>query len=99
ADPYLVPGAQLIPEIAYRTIAQMSRHGAKVLHHTAVEYAEKQAVTIVCKSLTSVGAVRGTIVTRHGSARSVTVARDAAVISCDSLAARDSLRALLDRHD
>lgn len=33
ADPYLIPGAQLIPEIAYGTIAQMSRHGAKVLHH------------------------------------------------------------------
>lgn len=99
ADPYLVPGAQLIPEIAYGKIAQMSRHGAKVLHHRAVEYAEKQAVTIVCKSLTSDGAVTGTIVTGHGNARSVTVARDATVISCASLAERDNLRALLDQHD
>ncbi|NKJ71953.1 hypothetical protein GFL38_06590 [Rhizobium leguminosarum bv. viciae] len=29
ADPNLVPGARLVPKIAYRTIAQMSRHGAK----------------------------------------------------------------------
>lgn len=66
ADPYLVPGAQLIPEIAYGTIAQMSRHGAKVLHHRAVEYAERHPVTVICKSLTSGGAVTGTIVTGHG---------------------------------
>ncbi|ESZ65975.1 uridylate kinase [Mesorhizobium sp. L103C119B0] len=99
ADPYLVPGALLIPQIDYGTIAQMSRHGAKVLHHRAVEYAEKQAVTIVCKSLTCDGAVTGTIVTGHGNARSVTVARDAAVISCASLTERANLRALLDQHD
>ncbi|MER9313328.1 uridylate kinase [Mesorhizobium australicum] len=99
ADPYLVPQAQLIPEIAYGTIAQMSRHGAKVLHHRAVEYAEKHAVTIVCKSLTRNGAVTGTIVAGHGDTRTVTVARDAAVISCASLAERDNLCALLDQHD
>lgn len=29
ADPNLVPGARLFPKIAYRTIVQMSRHGAK----------------------------------------------------------------------
>ncbi|MES0200926.1 uridylate kinase [Mesorhizobium sp. M0011] len=99
ADPYLIPGAQLVPEIAYGTIEQMSRHGAKVLHYRAVEYAEKQAVTIVCKSLTRNGAVVGTIVTDHGNTRSVTVARDTAVVSCASFAERDDLRALLDRQD
>ncbi|MER9751786.1 uridylate kinase [Mesorhizobium sp. M0140] len=99
ADPYLVPEAQLIPEIAYATIAQMSRHGAKVLHHRAVEYAEKHALTVVCKSLTSDGAVTGTIVTGHGDAHSVTVAQDAAVIWCASLAERDNILALLNRHD
>ncbi|MER8371040.1 uridylate kinase [Mesorhizobium sp. M1378] len=99
ADPYLVPGAQLIPEIAYATIARMSRHGAKVLHHRAVEYAEKHALTVVCKSLTSDGVVTGTIVTGHGDAHSVTVARDAAVIWCASLAERDNILALLNRHD
>ncbi|ANT54519.1 uridylate kinase [Mesorhizobium amorphae] len=99
ADPYLVPQAQLIAEIAYGTIAQMSRHGAKVLHHKAVDYAEKHAVAIVCKSLTRDGAVTGTIVTGHGNARSVTVARDAAVLLCASLAERDNLGAFLERHD
>ncbi|MGX9147932.1 aspartate kinase [Mesorhizobium sp. 128a] len=99
ADPYLVPGAQLIPEIAYGTIARMSRCGAKVLHHRAVNYAETHAVTIICKSLTSNGAIAGTTVTGRGDARSVTVARDAAVLSCASVADRDNLRAHLDRND
>lgn len=99
ADPYLVPGALLIPEIAYTTIARMSQHGAKVLHHRAVDYAEKHAVTIACKSLASDGAVTGTIVTGHGNASSVTVARDTAVLSCGSLAERDKLSALLYQHD
>lgn len=99
ADPYLVPGAELIPELAYRTIATMSRHGAKVLHHRAVEYAEKHAVTIVCKSLTSDGVATGTIVTGHGHAPSVTVARDAAMMLFANIAERDNLRALLERHD
>ncbi|MFB9984927.1 uridylate kinase [Mesorhizobium kowhaii] len=99
ADPYLVSGAQLIPKIGYKAIAQMSRHGAKVLHHRAVDYAEKHGVTIVCKSLTSDGAVTGTIVTGDGKARSVTVARDAVVLSSASRAERDNLRALLDRHE
>ncbi|MQX88770.1 uridylate kinase [Sinorhizobium meliloti] len=99
ADPYLVPAAQLIPEIAYGTIAQMSRHGAKVLHHRAVDYAEKHAVTIICKALTDDGVVTGTTVTGHGNARSVTVAREAMVISFSSVAERDNLCALLDQHD
>ncbi|TCU32796.1 uridylate kinase [Rhizobium azibense] len=99
ADPYLVPGARLIPKIAYGTIARMSRYGAKVLHHRAVEYAEKNSVTIACKSLTSDGVVSGTIVTGHGNAPSVTLARDAAVLSCGSLAERNKLRALLDQQD
>ncbi|RWN48820.1 uridylate kinase [Mesorhizobium sp.] len=99
ADPYLVPGAQLIPEIAYRTILQMSRYGAKVLHHRAVHYAETHTVTIICKSLTSDGAITGTIVTGRGDARSVTVARDIPVFSCASLEECDNLCALLARHD
>ncbi|MGX9121037.1 amino acid kinase family protein [Mesorhizobium sp. BHbsci] len=99
ADPYLVEGARLIPEIAYGTIAQMSRHGAKVLHHRAVDYAQRHGVMVVCKSLGKDGAVAGTIVSNYGSARSVTVAREVAVLGCTSLAERESIRAQLDRHD
>ncbi|MES0056633.1 MULTISPECIES: uridylate kinase [unclassified Mesorhizobium] len=99
ADPYLVPQALLIREIGYGTIAQMSRHGAKVLHHRAVDYAEKHAVAIVCKSLTNDGAVMGTIVTGNGNAPSVTVARDAAMLLCASITERDNLRALLNQYD
>ncbi|WP_457660642.1 amino acid kinase family protein [Sinorhizobium medicae] len=97
-DPNLIAEAQLIPEIGYRTIAAMSRYGAKVLHHGAVEYAEKHAVTIFCKSLTNDGVVTGTTVTGHGNARSVTVARDAVVISFASVAERNNFRALLDQN-
>ncbi|MDX0321934.1 uridylate kinase [Sinorhizobium meliloti] len=97
-DPNLIPEALLIPEIGYRTIARMSRYGAKVLHHGAVEFAEKHAVTIMCKSLTNDGVVTGTTVTGHGNARSVTVARDAVVISFASVAERDNRRALLDQN-
>ncbi|MDX0470178.1 uridylate kinase [Sinorhizobium medicae] len=97
-DPNLIAEAQLIPEIAYEAIAAMSRYGAKVLHHGAVEYAEKYGVTILCKSLTNDGVVTGTTVTGHGNARSVTVARDAVVISFASVAARGNLRALLDQN-
>ncbi|WP_085033740.1 uridylate kinase [Ensifer aridi] len=97
ADPYLIPGAQLISKVSYGTVARMSRHGAKVLHHRAVDYAEKHSITITCKSLTSDGAVTGTIVTGCGDARSVTVTRDAAVLMCNSLAERDKLCAFLDQ--
>ncbi|TIO12017.1 MAG: uridylate kinase [Mesorhizobium sp.] len=99
ADPYLIPEAQLIPEIAYRAMLQMSRHGAKVLHHRAVHYAEMHKVTIVCKSLTGDGTITGSIVTGHGNARSVTVARDIPVFSCATLDESDKLCALLARHD
>ncbi|WP_244426283.1 hypothetical protein [Rhizobium mesoamericanum] len=67
-DPNVPGGARLIPEIAYGTIARMPRHGAKVLHHRAVDYAEQHSVTIACKSLTSDGVVAGTIATGHGNA-------------------------------
>lgn len=97
-DPNLIPEAQLIPEIGYRTIAEMSRYGAKVLHHGAVEYAERHGVTIICKSLTSDGVVTGTTVTGHGNARSVTVAREAVVMSFASVADRANRRALLDQN-
>ncbi|MBY3123143.1 amino acid kinase family protein [Rhizobium laguerreae] len=99
ADPHLVSGARLIPKIGYGTIAQMSRQGAKVLHHRAVDYAKKHAVTIVCKALTSDGAATGTIVTGYGYSGSVTVARDTAVLAAASVAERDTLLVLLDQHD
>jgi aspartate kinase len=100
ADPYLVPEAELIPEIAYAAIAQMSRHGAKVLHYRAVDYAEKHGVTIVCKSLMGDEVCTGTIVTTCGNnSGSVTVARNAAVLALASTTQRDSLSEVLCRND
>ncbi|UWU19464.1 uridylate kinase (plasmid) [Rhizobium sullae] len=100
ADPNLVPEAQLIPKIAYRRIAEMSRYGAKVLHHGAVDYAEKNEVTINCKSLTGGEAVAGTIVTACGhNTSSVIVARDASILPVASAKKRDSLREVLHQHN
>lgn len=99
ADPHLVPGARLIPKIGYGTIARMSRYGAKVLHHRALDYAEQHSVTIACKSLTSSGVVAGTIVTGHGNASSVTLAQDVPIFSCDNIEESNNLRALLTEWD
>lgn len=99
ADPYLVPEARLIPEIGFRTIAQMSRHGAKVLHHRAVDLAERHGVAIVCKSLGSGGEATGTIVAGGEMPASVTVARDAALILYRNATERDTIRGRLNAHD
>ncbi|MGZ2433749.1 aspartate kinase [Rhizobium pisi] len=100
ADPNLVPEAQLIPKIAYRRISEMSRYGAKVLHHGAVDFAEKNEVTINCKSLTGGEAVAGTIVTASGhNPSSVIVARDASILSVASATKRDFLREVLHQHN
>ncbi|ARO32518.1 aspartate/glutamate/uridylate kinase protein (plasmid) [Rhizobium etli] len=100
ADPNLVAGARLIPEIAYGTAAKMSRHGAKVLHHRAVDYAEQHSVTIACKSLMNDGTVMaGTFVTDQGDASTVTLARDSALLSCRSLEERNRLRDFLDQRE
>ncbi|CDZ41069.1 Aspartate kinase [Neorhizobium galegae bv. officinalis] len=99
ADPYIVQGAKLIPEICYSTIAQMSRHGAKVLHYRAVDYAEKHNITIFCKSLTNGRAVTGTAITERGKAGTVTVARDIAALLMASPEERDVLSGVLNRDD
>lgn len=97
ADPYIVPGARLIPELTYGAIAQMSRHGAKVLHHRAVEYAEQHRVSIICKSLEGGSETIGTHVGQAGEIHSVVVARDAKLLCYGNASDRDVARSNLDR--
>lgn len=89
ADPYIVPSARLIPELSRQAISQMSRHGAKVLHHRAVEYAEQYGVSIICKSLQGDEEIIGTTVGHVGDAHSVVVARDTKLLSYANASDRD----------
>lgn len=89
ADPYIIPGARLIPELAYRATAQMSRHGAKVLHHRAVEYAEQRGISIICKSLQDDREIVGTRVGHVGDAYSVVVAPDTKLLCYRNVCDRD----------
>lgn len=62
ADPYLVDGARVLPELPYEAAQRLSVLGAKVLHHTAVAEAACRRVRIFCKKLQGGRAVAGTIV-------------------------------------
>lgn len=96
ADPYFIPVAKLIPEIAYGAIGQMSRYGAKVLHYGAVRYAEQHGVTIICKALRNDGETIGTKVCRDGQNEpSVVVARGATVLHFANTAERDQACSIL----
>ncbi|MCL9795298.1 hypothetical protein MXD58_013520, partial [Frankia sp. AgKG'84/4] len=57
ADPRLVPGARTLATVGYDTMMTMSRHGAKVLHHCAVDWARRHGVEIHCRSLLPAGQV------------------------------------------
>ncbi|WP_342709953.1 uridylate kinase [Bradyrhizobium sp. B124] len=97
ADPYIIPSARLIPELTFRAIAQMSQHGAKVLHHRAVGYAERHGVSIICKSLQGDGEIVGTRVGPAGEANSVVLARDATLLSFNKVSDRDLACSNLDQ--
>ncbi|MCL6471515.1 MAG: aspartate kinase [Firmicutes bacterium] len=50
ADPRIVPGASLVPEITYEEMLEMAATGAKVLQLRSVEYARNHGVVIHVKS-------------------------------------------------
>lgn len=98
ADPYCIPVARLIPEIAYSAIGQMSRYGAKVLHYRAVRHAEQHGVTIICKSLRNDEETIGTRVCRNGeNTHSVVLAHGATLLHFANVAERDQACSLLER--
>jgi aspartate kinase len=49
ADPNVVAGARLLPEVTYDTAALMSLYGAKVLHRRSVRTARQHGITLVCR--------------------------------------------------
>ncbi|MFI0964809.1 hypothetical protein ACH4S8_25950 [Streptomyces sp. NPDC021080] len=49
ADPYLVPQARTLSRISYEGVRRMSRHGAKVVHEGAVDWAEREKVRLLCR--------------------------------------------------
>ncbi|WP_052229723.1 hypothetical protein [Streptomyces sp. CT34] len=49
ADPYLVPEARTLSRISYEGVRRMSRHGAKVVHEGAVDWAEREGVRLLCR--------------------------------------------------
>ncbi|WP_343074172.1 hypothetical protein [Microvirga zambiensis] len=76
ADPHLVKGARLVPEISHTCVSRMARHGAKVLHYGALEYASSRGIVIACKSLRPQEVV-GTHVAATGDVATVIVDRSA----------------------
>ncbi|MGW1065601.1 amino acid kinase family protein [Streptomyces aureus] len=77
ADPYLVPRARTLPRIGYEGVRRMSRHGAKVVHEGAVDWAERSGVRLLCRPFPWSGAPQGgTVVGTGPAAAAVVVRRD-----------------------
>lgn len=50
ADPKLLRSARPLPELTYREAAELARYGARVLHHRALEPAERAGVPILVRN-------------------------------------------------
>ncbi len=61
ADPAIIPEAQLLEEISYQEMQELSEAGAKVLHSRAVEFAKAKGIEIHCKNTFDPGAP-GTVI-------------------------------------
>ncbi|MGJ5834062.1 hypothetical protein [Streptomyces ossamyceticus] len=61
ADPYLVPEARTLSRISYEGVRRMSRHGAKVVHEGAVQWAERAGVRVWCRPFPWGEGMRGDI--------------------------------------
>jgi aspartate kinase len=59
ADPFLVPQARLIERISFAGIRRMAVLGAKVVHGSAVTWAERTGVRIRCRPLSTAEAEPG----------------------------------------
>ncbi|MGP3684322.1 amino acid kinase family protein [Streptomyces sp. IBSNAI002] len=65
ADPYVVPAARTLAGISYEGVRRMSRHGAKVVHESAVDWAERGGVRLHCRPFPwagGAGSGEGTVV-------------------------------------
>lgn len=97
-DPHLVKGARLVREISYANVSRMARHGARVLHYGAVEYASSHGIEIFCKSLIPHEDV-GTVVRCLGDAATVVIDQSAKKIEFESYSQQQVALAVLDSLD
>ncbi|MEV6197404.1 hypothetical protein AB0M19_33990 [Streptomyces sp. NPDC051920] len=82
ADPYLVPEARTLTRISYEGVRRMSRHGARVVHEGAVDWAERAGVRLLCRPFPWSGAPEGgTAVGTGPAAAAVVVHKDSDVWS------------------
>ncbi len=80
ADPYLVPAARVLDRIGYEGLRRMSRHGAKVVHESAVDWAEREGVRLLCRPFPWSGSAgKGTEVGTGPGAAAVVVRQDSDV--------------------
>ncbi|MFD5819509.1 hypothetical protein [Streptomyces sp. NPDC127038] len=80
ADPHLVPEARTLARISYEGVRRMSRHGAKVVHEGAVDWAERAGVRVLCRPFPwSGGPKGGTAVGTGPAAAAVVVHKDSDV--------------------
>ncbi|WP_103545236.1 aspartate kinase [Streptomyces sp. SM1] len=80
ADPHLVPEARTLSRISYEGVRRMSRHGAKVVHEGAVDWAERGGVRLLCRPFPwSESPERGTAVGTGPEAAAVVVHKDSDV--------------------
>ena len=98
ADPYLVPEARTLRQVSYEGVRRMSRHGAKVVHEGAVDWAERGGVRLLCRPFPwREAADDGTAVGTGPEAAAVVVHKDSDVwcfrSERDRLAAGGQLRA------
>lgn len=56
ADPRLVPGAQVIPELSYREAIELSFFGAKVLHPKSLDLPFREGIPVLIKNSFDPGA-------------------------------------------
>ncbi|MET7986720.1 hypothetical protein [Streptomyces sp. NPDC005281] len=75
ADPYLVPEARTLSRISYEGVRRMSRHGAKVVHEGAVDWAERAGVRLLCRPFPWSGDPEGGTAVGTGPAAAVVVVR------------------------
>ena len=55
ADPHILKGARIIPQLTHSEVCQLVYEGAKVIHPPAVEVAMKHNLNLVIRSLTGEG--------------------------------------------
>ena len=87
ADPRLVPGARVLPQISYKEAAEMSYFGAKVLHPKTIMPAADLGIPLHIKNTLSPGA-EGTLITEespknHQGVKTVTSITGVSLVSIE----------------